>query len=117
MADDAPPPVGPQPTIRYNKGYVILIARVIDIAISAFIYRDYDITISAQCGLAMRRPSPPLWARALNAFLNALEHGHCELAIACDIERAQAALQILGPYSTALSRLSRLYNITELEIS
>lgn len=82
--------------VRYNKAYVVLIARVIDIAIAAFIWRDYDITISAQTGLVMRKPNPPTWARALNAFLNFLEPGHCELAIACDIERAQAALVILG---------------------
>jgi hypothetical protein len=50
----------------------------------------------------MRQPSPPLWARALNAFLNFLEKGHCELAIACDIERAQTALQILGSYDEAV---------------
>jgi len=87
--------ISDNPRISYNKGYVVLIARVIDISISAFIWRDYDITISAQCGLMMRRPNPPLWARWLNRFLDFLEKGHCELAIACDIERAQQALRIL----------------------
>jgi hypothetical protein len=82
--------------IRYNKGYVVLLARVFDIAISTFVWRDYDITISAQCGLEMRKPRPALWARLLNAFLNALEEGHCELAIACDRERAEQALRILN---------------------
>lgn len=81
--------------IQYNKTYVVLIARVIDVAMQTFIWRDYDITISAQTGLVMRHPNPPLWARALNAFLNWLEPGHCTLAIECDIERAQQALKIL----------------------
>lgn len=81
--------------IQYNKTYVVLIARVIDVAMQTFIWRDYDITISAQTGLAMSQLNPPLWARALNAFLNALEPDHCKLAIACDIERAQQALNIL----------------------
>lgn len=99
--------------IQYNHTYVVLIARVIDIAMQTFIWRDYDITISAQVGLLMRGPSlithasgvvckmqgcqcrPPLWARALNALLNWLEPHHCELAIACDIERAEQALKIL----------------------
>jgi hypothetical protein len=97
--------------VRYNKAYTVLIARVIDISLSAFIWRDYDITISAQCGLAMRRPNPPLWARALNAFLNALERGHCELAICADIERAQAAQVILGSFDIARQRLKDLYGV------
>lgn len=83
------------PRLAYNKGYVVLIARVVDIAISTFVWRDYDITISAQTGLLMRTARPPLWARALNWFLNALERDHCELAIACDIERAEQALRVL----------------------
>ena len=82
--------------IAYNKGYAVLVARVADIAISTFVWRDYVITISAQCGLEMRKPKPAFWARVLNAFLNALEKGHCELAIACDIERAEQALRILN---------------------
>jgi hypothetical protein len=100
--------------IRYNKGYAVLIARVLDIAISTFVWRDYDITISAQVGLLMLRgqcpgsaedgeypcfePShntAPTWAKVLNAFLNWLEPGHCQLAIECDIERAEQALRIL----------------------
>lgn len=100
--------------IRYNKGYAVLIARVLDIAISTFIWRDYDITISAQCGLEMLKGrcagsnddgeypcydkshnTAPRWAKVLNAFLNWIEPGHCRLAIACDIERAEQALRIL----------------------
>ncbi len=81
----------------YSRGYVVLFFRMIDIALQTLIWRDYDITISAQCGLAMRRLRPPLWARVLNAVLNALEPNHCELAIAADRERARSALELLGP--------------------
>lgn len=82
--------------VKYNKAYVICIARCVDICIGGWLWRDYDITISAQCGLAMRRERPPLWARWLGWFLNTLETDHCELAITCDYERAQAAMVILG---------------------
>ena len=104
-----------EPTVKYCQGYAVVVARCIDIMVAGWIWRDYGVTLSSMTGIAMRRPNPPLWAKALNACLNFVERGHCELAIACDIERAQAALQILGPYSTALSRLSRLYGINELE--
>jgi len=91
-------------TIKYNQGYVVVVARCIDFLVAGVIWRDYGVTISSFTGLAMRRPAPPLWARMLGGFLNFLEPGHCELAIACDIERAQAALQILGSYDVAVER-------------
>lgn len=81
----------------YSRGYVVLFLRMIDIAVQTLVWRDYDITISAQCGLEMRKAQPARWARALNWFLNLCESNHCELAIAADRERARAALDILGP--------------------
>jgi hypothetical protein len=94
-----------------SQGYAVVVARCIDLLIAGWIWRDYGITISSMTGLATAS-SPPLWARALNAFLNSLETGHCELAIACDIERAYAALGILGPYDEALKRLKTVYHVT-----
>lgn len=82
--------------IQYNKAWVICVARCIDICIGGWIWRDYDITISAQTGLAMRGVNPPRWARILGGFLNKLEANHCELAITCDYERAELAMKILG---------------------
>jgi hypothetical protein len=84
-----------QTPIRYNTGYVVVIARCIDIMIGGWLWRDYDITISAQTGLEMRKKHPRLWARLLSALLNKLEPGHCELAITCDLERANQAILIL----------------------
>ena len=82
--------------MTYNKGYVVLIARTIDILTCTWIWRDYDVTISSMTGLEMRKLHPKRWARTLNAFLNWLEPGHCEGAIKADIERAKEALTILG---------------------
>ena len=75
---------------------MVVIARCIDILIGGWIWRDYDITISAQTGLECRKAKPPLWARLLGSFLNRLEANHCELAITCDWERARQAMEILG---------------------
>lgn len=81
----------------FNRGYAVLLLRVLDVAVQTVIWRDYDITISAQCGLEIRKAKPAAWARVLNWFLNKCEANHCELAITCDRERAYAAIGILGP--------------------
>lgn len=83
-------------TTRYNTGYVVLLARCIDILVGGWIWRDYDITISAQTGLECRKAHPRLWARLLGSLLNRLEANHCELAITCDMERAAQAIDILS---------------------
>ena len=83
--------------VTYSNGYAMVVARTIDIAFAGFIWREPGVTISSLCGLEMRKPRPRLWARVLNAMLNAIEKNHCELAIICDRERAQAALALLGP--------------------
>lgn len=80
----------------YSQGYAVVILRSIDLFVAGIIWRDYDITISAHCGLELRKPSPRLWARLLGAVLNKIQTNHCELAIAADKERAQGALSILG---------------------
>ena len=66
-----------------------------DMFVCAVIWRDSGITISSMVGLAMRKGDPVWWARVLNWLLNAVEKGHCEMAIADDILRAQAAIAIL----------------------
>jgi len=67
-----------------SQGYAVVVARCIDLLIAGWIWRDYGITISSMTGLA----------------------------IACDIERAYAALGILGPYDEALKRLKTVYHVT-----
>ena len=66
-----------------------------DLFVCACVWRADDVTISSEIGLAMQRQNPPWWARALNAFLNAIQKGHCQLAIQWDIARAEAALKYL----------------------
>ena len=76
-----------------NYAYKVLL--FIDIFVCALVFRDPDVTISAETGLAMQRTTPPLWARALNAFLDFIQPGHCQMAIADDIIRAQTAIKYL----------------------
>jgi hypothetical protein len=87
-------PVPPGQT-RYNTGYAIVVARCVDILVGGWIWRDYDITISAQTGLECRKAHPRAWARSLGSMLNTIEANHCELAITCDLERAAQAQLIL----------------------
>jgi hypothetical protein len=79
----------------YSNGYVIVIARTIDILFCGWIWRDYDVTISSMTGLELRNPAPRWWARWLGWVLNHIQTNHCELAITADIERANQALALL----------------------
>jgi len=84
-------------SVHYNKTYAITIALGIDILFASWIWRDYDITISAFTGLELRRGKDAArWAKILGAFLNWLEANHCELAIQGDRARAADALKVLG---------------------
>ncbi len=81
----------------FNKGYAVTIARCLDILVAGWIWRQYDITISAECGLALRKETPPIWAIVVGRwFLNMIEANHCELAICADRLRAKMVLQLLG---------------------
>ena len=82
--------------MSYNKGYVVTLARCIDILACGWIWRNYDVTVSSMCGLELRRPAPRWWARWLGGFLNWLQTGHCESAIEADTARAVDALVLLG---------------------
>lgn len=79
-----------------EQTWVYKAIRAVDIFGAAVVFRDTDVTISSECGLALRRPAPPRWARWLGAFLNWVQPGHCEIAIAADIQRAKDALALLG---------------------
>ena len=78
-----------------NNGYVFKVLIAIDVLIADLIWRDSDITISSFTGLALRKTSPPLWAKILGWTLNHIQTNHCELAITNDALRAKAALAIL----------------------
>ncbi len=84
------------PLTTYNKSYAVTIARTIDIMLCGWIWRQYDLTISAECGLELRKGAKARrWAKILGAFLNWIETNHCELAILADLERLEIARKIL----------------------
>lgn len=80
-------------SIRQGYGYKVLL--FIDLFCCALLFRDPDVTLSAEVGLTMQRTNPPLWARSINAFLSLLQKNHCTLAIQDDIERAYTAIKYL----------------------
>ncbi len=84
--------------VPYNQTYAVVVARCLDILVAGWLWREYDITISAHAGLALRLETPPIWAIVLGRWvLNKIEANHCELAVAADYERAQLALKLLTP--------------------
>jgi hypothetical protein len=78
-----------------TKNYLYKILLFLDILVCALVFRDPDITISAETGLAMQRAKPPAWAKLLNGFLDLIRKGHCAKAITDDIERARTAITYL----------------------
>lgn len=84
---------GSEATAVKNYAYKVLL--FLDIFICALVFRDPDVTISAEVGLAMKRPNPPLWAKLLNGFLDKIQKDHCRKAIDSDVLRAQTAILYL----------------------
>jgi hypothetical protein len=78
-----------------GKNYVYKVLLFFDIFLCAILFRDPDVTISAETGLAMQRANPPWWARRINGFLNLFHKGHCAEAILDDITRAETAIAYL----------------------
>lgn len=78
-----------------NKTWVYKVLLAFDLFVCACIWRQDDVTISAEVGLAMQRAKPPLWAKVLNGILNRIQSGHPSMAIQADIDRAQAAIKYL----------------------
>jgi hypothetical protein len=78
-----------------SKNYLYKVLLFLDIFICALVFRDPDVTISAEVGLAMERAQPPLWAKILNGILNTIQPNHCASAITADIRRAQTAIRYL----------------------
>lgn len=67
----------------------------IDMFVCLLIWGRFDVTISSRCGLALEQSQDSLWAD-LGDVLNWISPGHCTQAIVGDIERADAALLVLG---------------------
>jgi len=83
-----------------GKTYVGKLLLAFDYFVSVLWSRDFDITISSQCGKYWRGDPPVFW-HALHVVLNTLQKDHCEHAMASDIRRAQEAIRLLGaPFAT-----------------
>lgn len=78
------------------SSYAVKSLIAVDMFACSLIWNDSGITISSMTGLALKKPTPPLWARWLGWVLNHIEEGHTTKAIQSDIARAKAALVILG---------------------
>lgn len=78
-----------------RKTYVGKALLAFDYFVSVLWSRDFDITISSQCGIYWRK-GPPMFWYALHVLLNTLQRDHCELAMISDRNRAQAAIRILN---------------------
>ena len=78
-----------------TKNYLYKVLLFFDIFLCAILFRDPDVTISAETGLAMQRAKPPRWAKILNGFLSLFHKGHCAQAILDDITRAETAIAYL----------------------
>jgi hypothetical protein len=72
-----------------GKTYVGKALLAFDYFVSVLWSRDFDITISSQCGLYWRQGNPPAFWYLLHKLLNAVQPNHCESAIAGDISRAE----------------------------
>lgn len=84
-------------TVAKEKTWTHRIAVAVDILTASVVWSQYDVTISAQCGLEMRK-APVLsnkWLCRLGWVLNKLQANHCELAIAADFQRACDAARYL----------------------
>jgi hypothetical protein len=78
------------------RSYIFKFLIAFDMLVATLIWRNADITISAYAGLAMRKRTPPFWAKFLSMYLNVISPDHCENALVDDTARAKAALVILG---------------------
>jgi len=79
-----------------GKTYVGKTLLAFDYFVSVLWSRDFDITISSQCGLYWRKGNPPAFWALLHRMLNGLQKGHCEAALAGDLARAQNAIKLLS---------------------
>lgn len=78
-----------------GKTYVGKILLAFDYFVSVLWSRDFNITISSQCGLYWKKGNPPAFWYVLHKALNGMQPNHCEDAMKDDLIRAQEAIAIL----------------------
>ncbi|CAB4242144.1 hypothetical protein UFOVP83_5 [uncultured Caudovirales phage] len=83
--------------MSYEKLYAWKVLLYADRFIGAVVWRESNVTISAQCGLELRRLKPRWWARIIgHHFLNRFWPGHCEGAIRHDAHACWESIRLLG---------------------
>lgn len=76
---------------------IINLARAVDVMFASWFWRKDDVTISALCGMTLRKdPKVRNFNGYLGRLLNRIQANHCELAIADDRARAEAVLKVLS---------------------
>ena len=79
-----------------GKTYIGKALLAFDYFVSVLWSRDFDLTISSQCGLYWKRGNPPLFWSVLHRILNGLQKDHCEQACLGDLARARVAIKELS---------------------
>ncbi len=87
-------------THRIKSGtYVQKLLLGLDMYVSLILFRDLDVTISSQCGLALREKRAGFLSW-LGGVLNKVSPGHTTWAMTDDVARAHAAIKLLASPQT-----------------
>lgn len=88
--------------MSWSRTYTHALVIAVDMLGSAILWsrKTADVTISAMCGLELRKTQYPgmVYSRRLvwlARVLNRIQAGHCEAAIASDMERLDVARALL----------------------
>lgn len=81
--------------MSWDRTYTHTIAVSIDVLTASIVWNDNDVCVSSLAGLALRAKRSGFLAW-LGRLLNKIQANHCELSIAGDIARCQAAIKLLS---------------------
>lgn len=81
--------------MSWANTYTHTLALSVDLLLCSWLWNRTDVTISSLCWLRMRESPNRRW-RALAWFLERIDPGHLSKARQADIERAKAAISLLG---------------------
>lgn len=79
-----------------GQTYVGKVLLAFDYFVSVLWSRDFDITISSQCGLYWKKGNPPVFWYLLHRALNGVQPHHCEDAVIGDRARIERARKLLS---------------------
>lgn len=83
--------------MSWSNTWTHTVAVAVDIFTASVFWNHEDVTVSSLCGLELRHGATgDRLLCTLGRFLNRIQANHCELAIAADRQRAEAALKLLS---------------------